>query len=777
MVEPIGTRSPRSVTILRPQRNIVLILFAGGAYLVASASAGPQPATVSFRTQVLPVLSKSGCNAGTCHGNANGKAGFKLSLRGQDPGLDHLALTRDAFARRTNPFDPDQSLILLKATTQISHEGGLRFRKDSAEYALLRRWISEGTPDDEDTAPRLVRLEVSPLDKILTAPDWSVALSARAVFSDGTSRDVTSQAIYEPSVTWANVSHDGLVQTGQAGETTVIVRFLQLQVPVRLAFIPHRPDFAWSQPRSRNLVDEHVFARLQTLRINPSELCPDHEFVRRAYFDLLGIPPPGAEARAFVEDSTPDKRSRLVDTLLERPEFSDFWALKWADLLRNEEKVLDRKGVQTFHHWIRQSIAENKPLDQFARELISARGSTYENPPANFYRALRDPISRAEATAQVFLGTRLLCAKCHNHPFDRWTQADYYDWANLFARVQYKVLENQRRDSFDKHEFNGEQVVWLDRHGSVTNPKTGRAASSRFLDMTGLSDANPAGQNSAAETWGPSQPAPGQDPLQALAQWVTRPDNPLFARVQVNRVWFHLLGRGIVEPIDDFRPTNPASNPELIEALTRDFVASGFDLRHLIRRITNSRTYQLSSQPNETNAQDQNNFSHAYIRRLSAEQLLDAQCRVLGVEPHFRGYPPGMRAGQVPALVAGRRRGRSPSDGDMFLKLFGKPDRILSCECERSDETTMSQAFQLISGPMMNDFLTEPDNRLGALIASGRPPRQWVGELYWSALSRAPVEKEMRAALSVLNRADNPRSGLEDIAWALLNTKEFVLRQ
>ena len=420
-------------------QRIALLLLTALAMRPACANA-ESPGPVSFRHDVMAVLSKAGCNSGPCHGNQNGKAGFKLSLRGEDAEFDLKAITRDMFARRVNPNDPDQSLLLVKATTQLAHEGGLRFRKDSPEYAMLRRWIADGAGDDADTAPKLARIEVSPVDRILVEPVKEAQLRARAFFSDGTERDVTSLAVYEPASTALKVSHDGLATCDAPVETTVLVRYLDKQAPVRLAFIPARPDFAWRKTPANNFIDDHVFAKLKTLRLNASPLCTDSEFIRRACLDLLGLLPTAGEARAFATDKRRDKRAKLIDALLERPEFTEFWALKWSDVLRNEEKVLDRKGVQAYYHWIRRSLVENKPLDQFVRELVSARGSTYQNPPANFHRANRDAVTRAEATAQLFLGTRLQCAKCHNHPFDHWTQTDYYDWADVFARIDYKIL-------------------------------------------------------------------------------------------------------------------------------------------------------------------------------------------------------------------------------------------------------------------------------------------------------------------------------------------------
>jgi hypothetical protein len=844
----------------KPRLKVLHGLF---TLLLATSLAGAEPSRrISFRNDVMAVLSKAGCNAGQCHGNANGKAGFKLSLRGQDPHGDYNALTRDMLGRRTDPEAADQSLILLKPTTQIAHEGGQRFKPDSEEYAILRRWIAEGMPFDPPNTPMLECLEVAPIEKILFEPSNEIQLRARAFFSDGSDREVTRMAVYDAANGVAKVTHDGLVQRLSPGETTVLVRYLHAQVPVRLAFMPARPGFVWANPPANNYIDEEVFAKLRMLRINPSDLCSDNEFIRRAYLDLLGILPSAEEARAFVNESpngeammkSPSekagrgkdrphpgpllqergkhaqrpgiftfsggdafdgdlrrrlqKRARLIDQLLDRPEFADFWALKWADLLRAEERLLDRKGIETFQRWIRRSIEENKPLDQFARELIAARGSTYFNPASNFYRAVREPVARAEAVAQVFLGTQLRCAQCHNHPFDKWTQDDYYDWADVFARLNYKVLENRRRDSNDGHEFKGEQIVYVATKGEVKNPRSGKAAHPRFLGesspMTLAQD-----ESSSGPTFGPSnggeriQPpsnevplrafaarhsaAParrrpggvrsGLDELDALADWVTSPENPFFARAQVNRVWFHLMGRGIVDPIDDFRATNPPSHPALLDLLAADFVKHKFDLRHVIRLIMNSRAYQLSAMPNDLNRDDDLNFSRAYVRRLTAEQLLDCQSAVIGVPVKFNGYPLGLRAAQLPGALPERKRDQKMSEVDHFLETFGKPARLLTCECERSGDTTMGQAFQMISGQAINDLLAAPDNRLAQLLASRKSTREIVEELYWTALTRPPTEKEANRATSLLNESKNKRRALEDLTWALLNAKEFVLRK
>jgi hypothetical protein len=733
----------------------VLVLCAA---MAQQARAENAPTEVSFRNDAMAVFSKAGCNAGACHGNKNGKGGFKLSLRGQDPDLDYAALTHDMLSRRTNAIDPDRSLILMKPTAQIAHEGGQRFRTDSLEYGILRRWIEAGTPRDTPSTPTLIRLEVTPPQQVLVEPADQVAIKAIAIFSDGARRDVSRLAVYEQSTDLAKISAEGLAVGQRTGETTVIVRYLQCQQPVRLAFVAARPEFRWTALAAKNYIDDEVLAKLRTLRMNPSGDCTDSEFLRRAYLDLLGILPTVAEAKSFIADTASDKRSKLIDRLLERPEYADQWALKWSDLLRNEERTLDHKGVQNFHHWIRQSIAENKPLDQFVREILSARGSTYTDPATNYYRAIRDSVSRGESTAQLFLGVQLKCAQCHNHPFDRWTQDDYYGWADVFARVNYKVLENRRTDTNDSHEFVGEQIVYEASDGEVKDPRGDRTVRPRLLGAD-LPLSTDAGR------------------LDPLAAWVTSPDNPYFARAQVNRIWFHLMGRGLVDPVDDFRPTNPPSHPELLDALAKDFVAHKYDVKYLLRLIMNSQTYAMSGEPNETNADDEINYSHVLPRRLTAEQLLDAEHEVIGVPAEFAGYPKGMRAGQIPGVRQNRSRDRRTSQADMFLVTFGKPARQLVCECERSSDTTLGQTFQLISGPEIAKLLSDPANRLAALLKAPESDEQAIEELYWAALTRPPTYEENKAMAEHLHSSKDRRKALEDVAWALLNAKEFVLRK
>jgi hypothetical protein len=729
------------------------------AFFLASASyARAEPP--SFRNDVMAVLSRAGCNAGACHGNLNGRGGFKLSLRGEDPDFDRLALIRDTLGRRTNPNKPEESLVLRKATGVVSHEGGPRFGVDSPEYRLLRDWIAAGCLADSPERPRLIRLEVSPKSIVLVEPADKLRLTVSGRFSDGSARDLSRLAVYETTaIGIVSISPDGEVVKQQPGELVILVRYLDQQVPVQLAFIPARPEFHWRDEPLTNEIDRILFPQLRSLRLTPSPLSSDSMLLRRAYLDALGVLPTIDESREFLADKRIDKRGRLIDSLLQRPEFADFWAQKWADLLRNEEKALDRKGVRVFHRWLRDSIAAGLPMNEFAREIIAGRGSTYRNPPANFYRSLREPYARAEAVAQVFLGTRIGCAKCHNHPFDRWTQNDYHDFAAFFSTIDYRILENRRKDDFDKHEFDGEQIVLVGRESKLKHPRTGEVLKSRLL--------------------GQQSPIVGEsDQLMALADWAAAKDNPFFAKVQANRVWYHLMGRGLVEPIDDFRSTNPAVNSELLEHLCSCFAQANFDLRALVRHIMLSRTYQLSSEDAETNHDDEIHFSKALIQPLEAEQLLDAVCQVLDVPVKFNGYPVGTRAGQIAAIQQADRRSRNRSEmGERFLKVFGKPDRLLTCECERSEDTGVLQSFQLLTGELVHSLLSDENNRIGKLLAASKSDAEIIETFYLAALSRYPTAKEKEKLVAFVGKAKDRRAALEDVVWGLVNSKEFLLRR
>jgi Protein of unknown function (DUF1549)/Protein of unknown function (DUF1553) len=733
---------------MRPFMTLRVLLI-----LIALLCAEARAADVLFRRDVMAALSKAGCNLGGCHGNGQGKGGLKLSLRGQDPNLDWAAMVQEQGGRRVNLLEPERSLLLLKATAQLAHDGGQRFAVHSPEYELFLGWLRDGAVDSGQDL-RVEKLEVPKREYVLVEPEREVKLSATARFSDGTVRDVTVLTVFEPNNQGVKASYDGLVTREKFGETTVLVRYLGKQVPVTINFVPARPDFTWSNPRSFNFIDELAFAKFQQLRLNPSDLCDDTTFLRRAYLDLLGVTPTAETARAFVSDTAPNKRVQLVERLLARGEFSDFWALKWADLLRIEERQLDQNGMKVFHGWIRECIAANMPLDQFARELIAARGSSYENPPANWYRANRDPVSRAENTARVFLGTQLNCAQCHNHPFERWTQDDYYGWAALFARVDYEIKENKRKDENDKNEFKGDQIVKLKGEGSIINPRIGKPASMRLL--------------------GGEEPevSPERDELTATAEWLSR--SPMFARMQVNRAWYHLFGRGLVDPVDDFRASNPPSHPAVLDALTRDFVEHRFDLRHLIRTIMQSRLYQLAANPNATNADDQTMFSHAIVKRLDAEQIIDSMSKSLSAPLALKGFPEGTRLAQIPE---GRQHYRPlKTDLDRFSQTFGKPPRLVASDCERSNEVTMPQVFTLMGGPIMQDLLTRPENRIAAWVNDQKSPADRVDAIFWTVLSRPPSPGESARLVTHLESTTDPRKATEDVVWALLNSKEFLFR-
>ncbi|MES2709605.1 MAG: DUF1549 and DUF1553 domain-containing protein [Verrucomicrobiota bacterium] len=737
---------------LSPSRLTTLF----SACLAGMACAAPSPSPPpSFTHEVMPILSKAGCNMGACHGSASGKGNLKLSLRGESPEGDFATLTQNVHSKRLELDDPDASFFLKKPAKLTDHEGGKRFEADSGEYRILRDWIAGGAKFDAPDAPVLTKLAVSPEGGIYPDPVREVQLTVTATFSDGSSRDVSRFAVYEPSNLLPVVSPTGLVKAGKAGETTVVVRFEQFKTPVRLAFIENRPDFVWTALPPSGFVDQLIFDKLKKMRTPPSPVCDDTVFVRRAYLDLTGRIPTRAQAEGFLNDEKPDKRSQLIDELIATPAFADHWAMKWADLLRVEERILDTKGVAAFHGWIRQCVADDVPLDAFARAVIATTGSTYQNPPANFYRSLREPTQRAEATAQVFLGTRLGCAKCHNHPFERWTQDDYYRFSAVFDGIDYNILKNDRKDENDKLEFVGEQVVLLNGKLELKHPRT-----DKFPDAAVL---------------GSKENLPPGNHLEQLAEWMTKPENPLFARVQVNRIWSHLMGLGLVDPIDDFRMTNPPSNPELLDALTDFFVKNGMKAKPLIRLICQSKTWQRSSTPVPGNVSDTLNYSHPIVRRLPAEPLLDAIHLALDQKPKFASYPEVETAAAIPGVKLSGRRVK-PQEDDRFLKQFGKSPRTTTCGCERSDESSLSQVFTLTSGPGVADLIASSSNRLTALAVKDFDQKEAVRDLYWRTLTRAPSEDEMNKLSGLLKNPEDRRITLEDIAWSLINSKEFILR-
>lgn len=724
--------------------------------VVVSPVKADQHSVITYRQDVMAVLSKAGCNAGTCHGNINGKGGLFLSLRGQDPQFDFQQLVYKERGRRIDRFAPEDSLLLRKATGQTAHEGGKRFGDKSLEYQILRDWIASGAAPPESDLPTVVRLDVTPADQVLWLPEKQVPLQVIAHFSDGEARDVTRLAVYEPSDPLVKIDVEGVVHFDSPRQTTILVRYLDAKFPVRLALRSVPEQFTWQSPPANNLVDQWIHRRLLQLKLNPAPLAEDAVFLRRLSLDLLGILPTAEEARAFIADTSPDKRERLVDAMLAKPEFALMWAQKWSDLLRNEEKTLDAKGVELLHRWLTEQFANDVPLNEIARQLIAARGSTYENPPANYWRAHRDPAIRAETTAQVFLGVRLQCAKCHNHPFDRWSQDEYYQWSSLFAGVDYEIVKNERRDDLDKHEFVGDQIVLFKPDQRVKNPSSDEQAAAKFLGDPAVIDG---------------------DTLEELAGWISSPDNRMFAEAQTNRVWYHLMGVGLVEPVDDVRATNPASHPELLDALTDHFIANDFSLKRLVRLIVLSQTYQAAAVADDwtvaENELDPRWFASAVIHRLTAEQILDAQSHVLGLPASFAGYETGTRALEIAGVERERRK---LSQGDDFLRQFGKPIRLLACECERNNDATLGQSLSLISGEELHRRLESDNNRIGKLLDSGRSYEEIVDELYWTALTRPPAAIERAHILQLIEETNDARTVLEDLAWALLNAKELIFR-
>jgi hypothetical protein len=705
-----------------------------------------KPHPISFHNELVAALNVGGCNAGACHGTPSGKNGFRLSLRGFDPASDFVQLTRDVLGRRSDRQHPDDSLILLKALGRVPHEGGQRFLPGSLPAKVIHGWLAEGLREDAPGSPELRSIEVLPGSRVQLAPARCQQLAVQAHFSDGKVRDVTRLTVFTSSDNAvAEVNANGFVEFKQAGEVAILCRYLMQLQTVRLTYLEPRNGLVWPNPPENNYVDKHVFAKLKLLSLPPSDVCTDQEFVRRAYLDVCGVLPTPAEVQQFLGNPDPNKRAGLVDKLLERPEYSDFWTLKWSDVLRSSRKAIQLKGAFVFQQWLRGHLARNTPFDEVVRELLTASGSTFANPPANYYRIARDPQNLAETTAQLFFGIRMQCAKCHNHPFERWTQDDYYSMAAFFARVR------QKRDNAEpgpNPQTAGGEVIFTDRAGEVTQPRSGKIMAPKY--MGGAIAAVP----------------PGKDRREALAGWLTGTDNPFFARATVNRIWFHLTGKGIVDPVDDFRDSNPSANDELLDALAKDFVRSKFDIKHLIRVIMTSRTYQLSAQTNEFNKNDTKYFSHAVTKLLTAEQLLDALCAVTEVPEKFAGFPIGTRATQLP-------------DGEVnhsFLKTFGQPARELACECEREGESNLAQALQLINGPTVNEKLRSPGNRIGRLLAQKTSDLEMLNELYMSSLSRLPTQADAHLALEHVAKASDKRKAWEDVQWALLNSKEFLFR-
>jgi hypothetical protein len=698
----------------------------------------PQP--VSFLYDTLAALSKNSCNAGACHGSPSGKGGFRLSLRAFDPKLDELTLIREDFGRRTNSLDPDNSLLLLKPLMKVAHGGGRQIRVDDPAYAVIRDWIEEGCKMDVADAARPVKIEVYPKSgRVLKKPAVQQQLSVWAHYSDGRVRDVTPLAVYSSSdVEVADVDRNGFVEGLKRGEVAVVVRYLEFIESSFITFVEEVEDFVWNDPQVNNYVDVAVDQKLKQLKYLPSDLCTDEEFVRRVYLDVIGILPSLEEVTAFAEDVDPAKRAKIVDRLLERPEYSKFWALKWGDLLRLTSGQVTNEGVYKYYRWVERSFRENQPYDEFATELLTATGSTFSNPAANFYRTSKDMNDCVETISQVFLGARLQCAKCHNHPFERWTQDNYYGMAAFFNRVQ---RTNTKRTN--------EMFIYVSQSGEVTQPRTQQKMKPWVPGQGDIENPN------------------AFDRRLDFASWLTKPDNPFFAKIEVNRIWSQVFGRGIVEPADDFRDTNPPSNAMLLDQLAKDFVENGYDRKAILATILKSRTYQTSYQPNDFNEDDTKYFSHYQPRLLSAEQLLDAICHVTQVAETFGGLPAGTKATHLPApdLV-----------NNEFLKIFGQPERQTVCACERTNESNLSMAIQFFNGPLIYNKLKSETNSFRRSMTDGKDNSQIITLLYNLAVCRNPSETELKASLDHIASKEDRVEALEDICWAILNTNEFLFQ-
>ena len=697
------------------------------------------PAPISFKNETQMALTKAGCNMGACHGSPSGKGGFRLSLRAYDSELDIMTVRSEFFGRRTNIMEPGESLLLRKPLMEVAHGGGKRLKKGDPAHKVLEQWIGEGLRLDQPTEPELVKIETVPSKRVLRQPASRQQIMVLGHFSDGSVRDVTALTDFSSSnESVGSVNVEGLVTKNGRGETAVLARYLTGMSTTYLTFLEDVPGFAWNNPAEQNFVDSAVFEKLKQLQILPSDVCTDDEFLRRVTLDLTGRLPSGDEAKALIADAAnPNRRAVVVDRLLDSDEFASFWALKWGDVLRSNSKKLKAAGVHKFRQWIYESVRNDKPLDVFARELLTANGSVFENPPANFWRASRDPQDATETTAQLFLGVRIQCAKCHNHPFERWTQDNYYGIAAAFARVG-------RKNSVDADE----EVIFTQAGGEVTQPRTNKQMKVHLL-LKGDVDV----------------PA-DQDRRTVFAAWLTSPENPFFAKSVTNRIWGHLMGRGIVEPVDDFRDSNPPSNARLMDELSRQFVSNGFSQKWAIRTICNSRTYQLSSRKNGFNKDDEIYCSHANTRLLSAEQLLDGICAVTSVPEQFPGMPLGTRACEL----------ADPPTDHYFLKVFGQPQREMACQCERSSESNLSQALQMINGPVVHNKLRADNGRIATMIKEMKTDDEIIASLYLAALARTPSAEEMTASKTHIAAQSDRRQALEDVGWAILNSKEFLFQ-
>jgi hypothetical protein len=696
----------------------------------------------SFRHEVMAVLTKAGCNMGGCHGYSLGKNGFKLSLRGADPEPDYRAIVRDLSGRRVNFAQPQASLILAKARGEIPHEGGVRFPRNGLCNEILTSWARQGAPEDLADPAQVVGVRLVP-DRLVLRPGQPHRLQLIADYTDGTKRDVTRLGIFNANnPQFAEVDEQGFVVAGDRGETAIVARFERTFAATSVIVLNADGAFTRTPVPTDNLIDRAVIEKLNRLKITPSPIADDEEFLRRINLDLIGVQPKPDEVRAFLADTAANRREKVIAGLFERREFIDHWSLKWGDLLQNSRLTVSQQSMYLFREFIRTAVASNMPLDEFARRLLLGRGAGSDDPASVYFAISKDTNDTLERVTQVFCGVRMLCARCHSHPMENWTQRDYYGLASFFNQV------GVRTDPRTPGIPNAKLVQLTLGAGAATNPRTGLPQPPRFLGGAEL----PA--------------ATDKDRREAYAVWLTSPKNPFFARSVVNRIWSYFFHRGIIEPVDDIRSTNPPINPALLEALTQDFIAHKFDVRHLMGQIVTSATYQRSSTPTPLNRHDEQNFSHAIPRRIPAEALLDSLVQATGVPEGFPGAPGGFRAAELP-------------DGEIdspFLRLFGKPQRMDACECERDNGSNMLQALHFINGKSILDRVQNPGARPAQLLAGKLTDEQLVAELYLWCLSRRPREAEKKLSLEFLKSYKDKRTeAVQDLAWALLNSKEFLL--
>jgi hypothetical protein len=714
---------------------LFLLLFAALPARAADPVSAAEPRHFNFENDIVPLFNRYGCNSSGCHGKAEGQNGFKLSVFGFDPAADYAALVKEGRGRRVVAAAPDASLLLLKMSGGVPHGGGVRIPRKSAEYQTIRDWIAAGLPFGRPDDPKVTAVRVEPSERRL-AMHGSQQLRVIARYSDGREVDVTAHARYQSNNDGlASVSATGLVSAGDVpGEAAVMAAYMNA-VDVFRAVVPREgPISEISDLKSNNFIDGLVYKKLRKLNMLPSETCDDADYLRRVYLDVIGTLPSADEARRFLRDRRPDRRARLVDELLDRPEYADYWALKWSDLLRIDRQALGHKRAYCYYKWVRDSLSENKPLDRFAREIITAEGPLGEMGPAAFYKAVAKPGEAASTLSQVFLGVRIACAECHHHPFDRWSQSDYYGMTAFFAPV---AVRGGPRD----------EVLLASGAAEAKNPRTGETSLAHALAVPV-----------------PKEAAKG-DPRPTLADWMTAPDNPYFARNLANRYWAHFLGRGLVEPVDDVRATNPPTNPELLDALAKSLVESKFDAKQLTRTITASRAYQRSSKPNATNEREEQNCSRALFRRIDAEVLLDMVCQTTGVPEKFDGVPAGSRAIQL----------WDSKVPHYFLKLFGRPVRASACECERVREPGVAQVLHLLNSPEIHAKLSDDAGTVARLVKEKADDAALAEELYLTFYSRYPSKEEKKVAVEYLKEnGGKRREAAEDLAWGLMNSLEFV---